>query len=121
MHLLRIGLVLALGLSGPAAWADEWPALPKQGFISGRAAQVADVESGDAVFVAAVDGEVIGRPMAVRIPQYVTVKGPPRIKGVLVQAEEAQGVAMYGILTSDGQSLVALSADVELLGTRRPK
>ena len=121
MLLLRTCLALTLCLSSPAVWADEWPQLPKQGFISGRAAQVADVESGDAVFVAAIDGEVIGRPMAVRIPQYVTVKGPPRVNGILVQAEEAQGVAMYGILTSDGQSLVALSADVELLGTRRPK
>ncbi|OWJ65335.1 hypothetical protein BWR60_20255 [Inquilinus limosus] len=113
--------MLILGLSGPAAWADDWPPLPKQGFITGRAAQAADVQNGDAVFVAAVDGHVIGRPMAVQIPQYVTVKGPPRVKGVLVQAEEAQGVAMYGILTADGQSLVTLSSEVELLGTKRPR
>jgi hypothetical protein len=121
MHLLRTCLVLALSLSGPVAWADDWPPLPKQGFITGRAAQAADVQNGDAVFVAAVDGQVIGRPMAVRIPQYVAVKGPPRVKGILVQAEAAQGVEMYGILTADGQSLVTLSSEVELLGTRRPK
>jgi hypothetical protein len=117
---LRALFAVAFGLLSQTAWAEEWPPLPERGFISGRPAQIADVQAGNAVFVAAVDGQVIGRPIAVQIPQYVYAKGPPRTKGVLVQAEEANGIRMYGIKTLSGQDYIATEVEVELLGTHRP-
>ncbi|MDN3517518.1 hypothetical protein QWY84_07855 [Aquisalimonas lutea] len=52
------------------AQESQWPPLPEDGFISGRAAEQQDLEAGNAVFVAAVDGVSIGEPIDIIIPQY---------------------------------------------------
>ncbi|MFZ1989346.1 MAG: hypothetical protein WAW96_06185, partial [Alphaproteobacteria bacterium] len=87
-----------------AAAASAWPPLPRSGFISGRAATAEDVGAGNAVFVAAVGGVVIGKPLTISIPQYVyfTDKQGNRIPAILVQAEEARGIQMCGVRDFSG-------------------
>lgn len=94
----------------------QWKPLPTSGFLAGRAAQVADVERGDAVFVAAVDDKVIGVPINITIPQYAYIRSS-RAQVVVVQAEEANGLRMYGIRDFSGVETVALEEELELLGT----
>jgi hypothetical protein len=61
---------------GTEALTQDWPPLPKQGFINGRAATPADVAAGNAVFSAAVAGGAVGKstPLRIKIPQYAYYK-----------------------------------------------
>src|SRR5258708_8594921 len=82
-------LLFALCL-GTEAVTQEWPALPKQGFISGRVATPADVAAGNAVFSAAVGGGGVGKstPLRIQIPQYAYYKeGGTKIPVIVLQAE----------------------------------
>jgi hypothetical protein len=96
----------------------SWPPLPQTGYISGRAATKADVAAGNAAFVLEVDGIVIGKPMAITVPQYAyNVEGKNKIPVIVIQAEEAQGFKMIGARCPDGGEVVGFIADFELLGT----
>ena len=114
----RLVAAFAIGTATMAA-ATEWPPLPSQGFITGRPAQKDDVANGNAVFVAIVNGVAVGKPLAVRIPQYALLHDGHK-PVVLVQAEEANGLKVYGVRGLDGRNTVAMESDVELLGTKRP-
>src|SRR5262249_60338051 len=75
---------------GTEAATQDWPPLPKQGFISGRIATPADVAAGNAVFSAAVSGGAVGKstPLRIQIPQYAYYKeGGTKNPAIVLQAE----------------------------------
>lgn len=96
--------------------------LPTSGFVSGRAATEKDVEAGNAIFVARVEGAIIGKPIAVTIPQYAYWSQPNgKTLVVVVQAEEADGMRLFGLRDSAGGEIVATEPEIELLGTTAPQ
>lgn len=101
--------------------AAEWPPLPKEGFIVGRAAKKEDVDAGRAAFVAARGGRVIGTPLAIAVPQYAYFldKGT-RSPAIIIQAEEAEGQKLIGARLLDGSFVAGLITDFELLGSKVP-
>jgi hypothetical protein len=119
--LKRVARVIALFvIAGIMTGASpDWPPLPSKGFITGRPAQISDVKSGDAVFVAAVKGVVIGKPLPISIPQYALLHNNHE-RVILVQAEEANGMKMFGVRGLDGKEAVVTETDLELLGTEMP-
>jgi len=105
-----------------SAQAGFWPPLPKTGFIVGHAATQADVDAGNAAFVAAVNGVSIGVPIKITIPQYAYYKeNGKKLPVVVIQAEEAQGQKLVGARQANGQDVVGLITDFELLGNVQPK
>jgi hypothetical protein len=95
--------------------------LPSTGFISGRAATEKDVEDGNAVFVAKVEDKIIGTPIAITVPQYAFwSRADGKILVVIVQAEEANGMRLFGFRDAAGEETVATGPEIELLGTTRP-
>jgi len=110
--------LLAIGGTMVAA-SPDWPTLPCKGFITGRPAQKNDVASGDAVFVAAVKDIVIGKPLPITIPQYALLRNTKE-RVILVQAEEANGMKLFGVRGLDGKEAVVTDTDLELLGTQKP-
>ena len=112
-----IAFVLAfIGLS--SAVAQNWPALPGRGFISGHPASEKDVSDGNAIFVLKANDLPIGKPLQITIPQYAYLieEGGKRTRVILVQAEEANGIKLFGIRDLEGQEAVAKETDVQLLG-----
>ena len=90
------------------------------GFISGRAASQADVEEGNAVFTAEVDGVAVGRPLAIDIPQYAWLtdtETKERKRVVVLQAEHANGTDLVGFFDLE-TSVVGVGTlhDFQLLG-----
>jgi hypothetical protein len=116
--LRKAAVLLCLGAASAAA-AANWPPLPTHGFIKGRPAQNEDVARGDAVFVAAVNNVVVGKPLGIAIPQYAMLRDTHQ-RVILVQAEEANGVTLYGLRRLNGKEVVVKDTDVDLLGTERP-
>jgi len=114
------GLAAALMLGAVAMAADTWPPLPTRGFLTGRAAVSTDVEKGDAIFVGEKQGKVIGKPLAVPIPQYgiLTV---PNLPVIVVQAEEVNGEKLYGARDFAGGAYVVKQEHLKLLGTKKPQ
>jgi hypothetical protein len=95
--------------------------LPTTGFVSGRAATEQDVEAGNAIFVAKAEGVIIGKPIAVTIPQYAYWTQPTgKTLVVIVQAEEANGMRLFGLRDAAGSETVATEPEIELLGTATP-
>jgi hypothetical protein len=125
-------LLLVLFLGAEAATQD-WPPLPKQGFISGRVATPADVAAGNAVFSAAVAGGAAGKstPLRIQIPQYAYYKeGGTKIPVIVLQAErvdiqkeggEVVQMTSVGALKPDGRKVIGLLTSFELLGQVRPR
>ena len=118
---------------GTEAVTQDWPALPRQGFVSGRAAIPADLAAGNAVFSGAVVGGAVGKstPLRIQIPQYAYYKeGGTKISVIVLQAErvdiqkqdgEVVQMPLVGALKPDGRKVIGLLTSFELLGTARPK
>jgi hypothetical protein len=118
---------------GSEAVTQDWPPLPKQGFISGRAATPADLAAGNAVFSAAVGGGAVGKstPLRIKIPQYAYYKeGGTKIRVVVLQAErvdirkesgEIVQMTSVGALKPDGKKVIGLLTSFELLGQVPPR
>jgi hypothetical protein len=119
--LKRAARVIALLVIGGTmiGASPNWPPLPSKGFVTGRPAQMSDVKNGDAVFVAAVKDVVIGKPLPISIPQYALLHDNHE-RVILVQAEEANGIKMFGVRGLDGKEAVVTEIDLELLGTEMP-
>jgi hypothetical protein len=125
-------LLFVLVLSTEAV-AQDWPPLPKQGFISGRVATPADVAAGNAVSSPVVGGGAAGKstPLGIKIPQYAYYKeGETKIPVIVLQAErvdiqkqggEVAQMTWVGALKPDGKKVIGLLTNFELLGTVRPK
>jgi len=109
-----------LGMS--PALGDEWPPLPRTGYIAGRAATLQDIKDGNAVFVASKGDTAVAKPLAITIPQYAYWRdqGGLRIRVILVQAEEANGVHIFGVRNANGKDIVCTEAELTLLGTAPP-
>ena len=117
-----IGLLFVAAVAGANAQGEAWPALPKQGFISGRTATRADVAAGNAAFVPEVGGVSVGQPLAIVIPQYAYYKNQMnRTPVIIIQAENVQGMNMLGARLANGKHVVGLLENFELLGTTPPR
>ena len=117
--LKKVAWLLVLGGASAAA-AAEWPPLPSSGFVTGRPAQKEDVAKGNAIFSAVVNGVVVGKPLPIKIPQYAVLRDG-RKAVILVQAEVANGIKVYGVRGLDGKQQVVTESDIELLGTQKPR
>jgi len=102
-----------------------WPEISEIGFVTGRAANRDDIAAGRAAFVLEREGRPIGRPIDIPIPQYayhVDVDTKVKSPCILIQAEEAQGNKVVGLLELPERTFaVATLAELELLGRERPK
>jgi hypothetical protein len=106
---------MPLGIS--PALGDEWPPLPRSGYIAGRVASPQDLKAGNALFVASNGDTVISTPLTLTIPQYAYWYGKgQRVRVILVQAEEAQGVRICGVRDLNGKAIVCTEAELTLLG-----
>jgi hypothetical protein len=104
---LLAGAILAVSAAEANAQGEAWPALPKQGFISGRTATRSDVAAGNAVFVPEIGGVSAGRPLIIVIPQYAYYKeANKRTPAIIVQAEEVQGMKMLGARLANGKQVL---------------
>ena len=122
MTLLQKILTTFIGVFSLTAQGGSWPPLPKTGFIVGHAATNADVDAGNAAFVAAINGVSIGVPIKITIPQYAYYnENGKKLPVVVIQAEEAEGQKLVGARQSNGQDVVGLITDFELLGNVKPK
>jgi hypothetical protein len=103
-----------------------WPELPSQGFIVGRAATVADIDSGRAVFCQQSDDDSLAQSWPILLPQYALWRDETGalIPTILVQAEahihEADAEPLFGLRRLDGSQIVATGGEVELLGAEMP-
>lgn len=125
-------LLIVLFLSTEAVTQD-WPPLPKQGFIRGRVATPTDVAAGNAVFSAAVGGNAVGKstPLRIQIPQYAYYKeGSTKIPVIVLQAErvdiqkpggEVVQITSVAALKPDGRKVIGLLTNFELLGVVPPR
>ena len=128
-------LLLLVLFLGTEAETQDWPPLPKQGFISGRVATPGDVGAGNAVFSGAVVGGAVGKssPLRIQIPQYAYYKeGGTKIKVpvIVLQAErvdikkqggEVVQMMLVGAVKRDGQKVIGLLTNFEMLGPVGPK
>jgi hypothetical protein len=120
---IRYWIAALLSLVGATEAAEQgWPALPTTGFILGHAATEKDVADGNAIFVAKVNGVIIGRPIAITIPQYAHLTDAQGnvTPVVVVQAELANGIKMFGARDKRGKEYVATERDLRLFGTHPP-
>jgi hypothetical protein len=107
----------------PASAELRWPPLPTEGFVAGRAATPEDVHAGRAAFSMQDDGQPIGEPLPVPVPQYAfhVAQSGERTPGIIIQAEVGKGIAVYGMRTiPDGALVSGLEAEFALLGTSVP-
>lgn len=126
---LTIALLLTLlstaALSTAAMAAGQaWPALANVCYVSGRAAKVADVKAGCAVFVASSNGKPIGKPLDIEIPQYAIhtdKKTGKQTRVIVIQAEEAQGMKLVGFrIVGSKRKVVDVLGSLKLLGGETP-
>jgi hypothetical protein len=125
MKRLTLPFLVALGISGihmSYAGNPQWPPLPAKAFISGRAANEQDIKDGNAIFVAKIGGTIIGKPLPVTVPQYAywTDGSGEKVPVIIVQAEEAIGMQLFGFRDASGADYAATGPEIELLGTRIP-
>lgn len=114
-------IFLVVAAADLQAQGEQWPPLPEQKFVAGRAATRADVAAGRAVFSAETGGVLVGKPLKIAIPQYAYYKeGGRRTPAIVVQAEEAQGLQLVGARLANGKSVVPLE-NIQLLGKVPPK
>ncbi len=115
-------VIFSVILDMSPALGDEWPPLPRTGYIAGRAATLQDIKDGNAVFVASKGDTAVAKPLAITIPQYAYWRDQSglRIRVILVQAEEANGVRIFGVRNANGKDIVCTEAELTLLGTAPP-
>lgn len=117
-----ISVFLGFSASTAGAVTDSWPELPRTGFITGRAAEEADIDRGDAVFVSRFGGVLSGKPVGLQIPQFAYLIGPDGVGTpvVVVQVEANEKGTFFGLRDADGNAYVATEHEVELLGSTHP-
>ena len=102
----------------------SWPNLSVFTGTTGRPATDDDVKAGSAVFILQSEGEAIGTPIDIPIPQYayhVDQESGKKTPCVVIQAEEANGQEVVGALqVSDRSALAGLLFEFEFLGTTEP-
>ncbi len=113
-------LLVVFGVS--AALAQTWPALPTTGFVTGRPATDKDVTDGNALFVLKAHGVYFGKPLDIVIPQYAYLlkRGDKPVPVIVIQAEEARAIKLFGVRGLDGDVSVVKDFDLQLLGAKPP-
>jgi len=117
---------------GTEAVTQDWPPLPKEGFISGRVGTPADVAAENGVFSAAAFGAAAkSTPLRIQVPQYAYYKdGGAKIPVIVLQAErvdiqkpggEVAQMMLVGALEPDGRKVIGLLTSFELLGRVPPR
>lgn len=114
MRSIYAALFLLLPLLS-AAENIHWPDLSTIKHVSGRSAIEADLQSGAAAFTVPY-----GTPVSITIPQYAMYRDLDSgrlIPVVVVQAEVAQGLAMFGAIeVASGKHLIGQAEQFKLLG-----
>ncbi|MEO8670672.1 MAG: hypothetical protein ABI411_05105 [Tahibacter sp.] len=116
MNRLVASFLSILGFARPVATLAERP-------IHSRSRSNQSRRCGWSCCVFCVKGDVvIGKPLALKIPQYAWLKdGKTKTPVVVIQAEKAYGKKMVGALQGNGQFIVAMLADLTLLGQDAPR
>ncbi len=103
----------------------EWPDLSTFKYVSGRVAKEADISNQSAIFVLKNEGKYIGTPIKIVLPQYAIYtdgETNQKSKVVIIQAESAQGMNMYGAIDiRNGKGVVSIDTDFKLLGQKIDK
>ena len=101
-----------------------WPPLEGITFTKNKPATEDDVNAGSAVFVLKVDGNNIGVPLNIEIPQYAyhnDQESGQKIPVIIIQAEEAQGQKYIGAISVEKDQYIAgFANEFELLGINIP-
>jgi len=122
MKRLLAALTSVFATSSANSQAVQWPPLPINEYISGKAAVEEDVAAGRAVFVARKDGVQIGKPSAVLVPQYAWYLDKGRkVPAILIQAEDVGPRKLVGAKLTTGEYVAGFSSDFVLLGKNAPK
>jgi hypothetical protein len=95
-----------------------WPPLPAA-FITGRSATQEDVAQGKAVFATRAGNSI---PLPIAIPQYAFCElDGTRVPGLVVQAEQSQGLAVAGFRPLSGAPACIVPMDTcKMLGQTAP-
>lgn len=121
-----IGLLAILPAQTLGDEEELWPDLSQVKSTAGRAATEKDIKDGAAVFLLRSDGEPIGKPINLQIPQYAIhtdKETGKKSKVVVIQAEVAttNNVKTVGAFyIKNGKYLVALYDEFKFLGASRP-
>ena len=103
----------------------EWPNLSGIGHVSGRLATEEDINAGSAVFLLQSEGERIGSPMEIEIPQFAIhhdSDSGEKTRVIVIQAEETQDQQAIGVLDFESSGYaVGLFHEYEFLGTTPPE
>jgi hypothetical protein len=103
----------------------SWPPLSEFTAVTNRPATQADVAEGSAVFVLQDQGQPIGEPIDIVLPQYalhVDQEANTKTPCVLIQAEQARGQMVAGARILPDRSIMAgLYGEFELLGSTPPE
>ena len=100
-----------------------WPALPTDGFVSGRSASKEDVGAGRAAFSADSNGRGASTPIPHAVPQYAfhVDDAGKRTPGIIIQAEQAGSLRIIGFKPlSSNELMAATEKEFEFLGTDVP-
>jgi hypothetical protein len=102
-----------------------WPPLSDYKYTSGRQATEDDINSGAAVFMLQVEGENIGKPIDILIPQYavhIDQETGERTNVIIIQAEENDDSQVIGAINiKTNEFVAALKFEFEFLGNKKPK
>jgi len=101
-----------------------WPDLSTIKFVSIRSATEVDVNNGSAAFLLQSEGESIGSPMDIDIPQYAIHTNEDtneKTNVVIIQAEETEDQKVFGaLIVENGELMVGLSHEFKMLGQSKP-
>ena len=99
---------------------SAWPPLPTD-FVSGRPARPEDVAAGRAVFAGQTQPSGGIRALQMEVPQYAYCEfNGTTFAGVIVQAENAQGMDIVGFRPYSREPFITLLRDCRLLGQTPP-
>lgn len=99
----------------------SWPSLDSVKFVTGRVATEEDVAKQSAIFVLKdQEGNFLGTPIDISLPQYAIYtdgETGQNYNVILIQAESAQGMNVYGAINIiDGSGIASVESDFKLLG-----
>lgn len=98
-----------------------WPNLSNIGHIKGRVATEDDVNKGNAVFILESEGQSIGNPIDIELPQYgfmIDEDTKEKTACVIIQAEWADDKKYLGAYDfKTEQFMMGFHSDFVLLGT----
>ena len=120
-----LAIILLLIPISLLAQETKWPDLSAFKHVTGRVAKEADIANQSAIFVLKNEGKYIGTPIHIALPQYAIYtdgETNQKSKVVIIQAESAHGMNMYGAIDiRSGKGIVSTDTDFKLLGQKIDK